>query len=53
MQKTLKRVRAFAPDFLLKRGHEHYMVKGKDKRYIHKSTFTIAKKRYPVKEEKV
>ena len=46
----VERVRKFNPDYLLKEGYDHYMVKGDKKVYIHKRTFDTARKRYVVQE---
>lgn len=47
--KPIERVEKFKPDYLIKDGYDHYMVKGEQKVYIHKSTFDIAKKKYEVR----
>ena len=45
----VERVRKFNPDYLLKEGYNYYMVKGRERVYIHKRTFNVVKKRYLVK----
>ena len=46
----IQRIRLFKPDYLLKEGYNHYMVKGNKKVYIHKHTFDIARKTYSVRK---
>ncbi len=52
MVKThLERVQNFDPDYLVKKGHEHFMVKDGINYYIHKSTFDAVKSQYEVIEK--
>ncbi len=51
MMTHLERVQKFNPDYLLKEGYKHYMVKDGDKVQIHKSTFDAIRSEFDVKEQ--